>query len=348
VIGRGDAAGGPPGTQVRTIATDRGAAGRGRVGQARRAASALVEPFRARGRVLITLTPDPLPAASARRALGRLTSRLGAHSIGGPLVADCQEDYLALLDDRAWATGGAGVAARALARSARVTAARADLTVVADDHVPPHRARHRLVVRNLPSAGYLPAPTDPDPRPRAVYVGDVRRSRGLHTMLTAIEAAPGWSLDLVGPVSAQDQPGLDEWCASSPAARRVRIHGRLAPGEAWSVASGAWIGLALLDSTPAFVAAIPTKVYEYFGCGIPAMVTPLPRAAALVRESGAGTVVEDAAEAAAALATYVADPSLLAAQRDAAVAWAKNRRDEPSEYDRLAREVVALVGQVGA
>jgi glycosyltransferase involved in cell wall biosynthesis len=322
VIGRGDPSDGPPGADVRA---------RPRAGRFGRALDAVRLPLAARGRVLVTLTPDPLPAAALRRLLRR-----------GPYVADCQEDYLALLSDRSWASGATGVVARGVARAAVALAGRADLTVVADDHVPPLRARHRLVVVNLPSGGYLPAPAAPEPGPRALYVGDVRRSRGLRTMLAAVEAAPRWQLDVVGPVSAEDQPWLDGWLASSPAATRVRIHGRRPPREAWALAAGAWVGLALLDATPAFAAAIPSKVYEYFECGLPTLVTPLPRAAALVEHAGAGRVVSDAAGAARALEEYAEHPETLAAHRRAALEWARRRAEAPSPYDELARQVAAL------
>ena len=43
----------------------------------------------------------------------------------------------------------------------------ADLTVVADAHVPPAGARRRMVLRNLPYGGYLPEPSAPDAQPRA-------------------------------------------------------------------------------------------------------------------------------------------------------------------------------------
>jgi len=331
VVGRGDAADGPTGAVVRTLPRRH----TGRVaGLVARASAAVSRPLSARGVVLITLTPDPLPAAELRRMLGR-----------GPYVADCQEDYLALLADRTWATGIAGQAARGLARVARAVAARADLTVVADDHVPPNTARRRLVVRNLPSAGYLPEPGHMGPTPRAIYIGDVRRSRGLQTMVAAIEAAPNWRLDIVGPVSQDDASWLDHWRSTSAAADRVTVHGRRPPREAWALATGAWVGLALLESTPAFVAAVPSKVYEYLACGLPAVVTPLPRAAALIAESGAGAVVRDAAEAARVLEAYAAEPLRLAAEREAARAWWSKLADEPSAYDEMAHEVRRLVDE---
>ena len=81
-------------------------------------------------------------------------------------------------------------------------------------------------------------------------------------------------------------------------AGRVRLHGRQPPESAWRIASGAAVGLALLEDTPAFRAALPTKVYEYLAAGMAVLATPLPRVERLLAEAGAGEVVRNAAEAA--------------------------------------------------
>lgn len=323
VIGRGRPADGPPDVTVTTLPR------RGKFGRARDAATL---PFRARGRALLTLDPDLVPGATLRR-----------RTRGGVLVVDVHEDYLALLADRAWARGPAGLAARLVARGATALTRRADLAVVADEHVPPRTARHRLVVRNLPDPGYLPPPGEPDAEPRAVYIGDVRRSRGLQAMVAAVAAAPPWKLDIIGPVAAADADWLDGWLASAPEADRVRVHGRLAPAAAWALARGAWAGLALLEDTPAFRAAVPTKLYEYLGCGFAVLATPLPRMADLVAESGAGRVVGDPEAASATLRGWFAAPGELAKHRAAAVDWAERHLAGASPYDQLAREVRSLV-----
>ncbi|MBV9097621.1 MAG: glycosyltransferase, partial [Frankiaceae bacterium] len=204
-------------------------------------------------------------------------------------------------------------------------------------------ARQRLVVRNLPDLTALPAPAAREPEPRAVYVGDVRRSRGLVTMLTALESAPEWSLDVVGPVAAADQPWLDGWLATSAAASRLRLHGRLPPARAWQVASGAWVGLSLLDDTPAFRDAVPSKLYEYAAVGLPSLATPLPRVVDLLTESGAGVVVADAAATADEMRAFAADPARLDALRERALAWAASLTAAGSPYDDWAAQVARLV-----
>ncbi len=288
-------------------------------------------PWRAQGRVVVVLDPDLVPSARARRAVR-----------GGAVVVDVHEDYAALLDDRSWARGLAGRVARTGVAWTTHLSASADLTVVADEQVPPVRARRRRVVRNLPDTEVLPPTSAPDPVPRAVYVGDVRRSRGLWAMLDAVAAAPPWELDVVGPVAPGDTAQLADWVDRSPAADRVRLHGRRPPAEAWRLASGAWCGLVLLEDTPAFRAAMPTKVYEYLGCGLAVVTSALPRPAQLVGDTGAGVVVTDADGAAAALRSWAADPEPLLAARAAASRWAEQNLYGRSVYDDLAVEVARL------
>jgi glycosyltransferase involved in cell wall biosynthesis len=229
-------------------------------------------------------------------------------------------------------------------RAVLATARRADLVVAADEHVPPLDAPRRLVVPNAPRTEHLPPPGPPGPVPRALYVGDVRASRGLRTMLAAVEEAPGWELDVVGPVSAADQAWLDAWRAASPAAARVRFHGRQPPAAAWEHARGAWVGLSLLEDTPAFRDAVPSKLYEYLACGLAVVTTPLPRAAAIVTDSGAGVVVPDAAVLSATLRGWAGRPAELEPLRAAAVRWSRRAFPGPSGYTELALRLRALSG----
>jgi glycosyltransferase involved in cell wall biosynthesis len=259
-----------------------------------------------------------------------------------PLVVDVHEDYLAVLADRSWAGASVGLAAQGVVRLANVLAARADLTVLADTHVPPQNSRQPLVLRNMPDRAGNASSAPLEPLPRALYVGDVRRSRGLWTMLAALEQAPGWSLDVVGPVASSDAGILADWQKRSPAANRVRFHGRRQPREAWALASGAWAGLVLLDDTPAFRAAVPSKLYEYLAAGLPVVATPLRRVEKVIAKSGAGVVVSDAAEAAAVLRAWSEDPSLVGELRRAARAWAQQNVLGAAPYDEFAARVRGL------
>lgn len=323
VIGLGDAADAPTG--VTSVSTHP------RAGLLRRLVDSLAIPWQAGGRVLFVIAPEMVPMAYVAAKVRRRR-----------LVVDVYEDYAMLAHDRPFSRP-ARAAAVALVRVATALSARADLTSVADDHVPPNRARRRHVVQNLPDSSYLPSPREPEAQPRAVYIGDVRTTRGLRTMLDAIAAAPSWSLDIVGPVAPADQAWLDGWLASSPDAARVRLHGRLPPADAWRLAPGAWVGLSLLDDTPAFRDAVPSKVYEYAMAGLAVVATPLPRVVAMIRDLNIGVIVRDAAETAELLRSWAEDPAQLTAYRTAALAWSQARSVAPSPYDVLAAEVAGLI-----
>lgn len=324
VLARGRLDDAPAGAQFRQLPQGMGLRARlGRTAQCLRSA---------RGRAVVVLDPDLALAGFLLRGRHR---RL--------LVADVHEDYVAVVEDRAWAGGGLRRVARVAARLAAAASARADLTAVADDHVPPHRARERLVVRNQPRPEVAAAPVPRDAVPRAVYVGDVRGSRGFRTMVEAVEATPPWELDVVGPVAAADQVWFEQESAAGRA-ERVRLHGRLPPARSWSVAQGAWVGLALLEDTPAFREAVPTKLYEYLTHGLAVVVTPLPRVQALVHEAGAGVVATTAQDVSSTLSRWLDEPQVVDAHRDNALLWAERHRHEPSPFDVLADRLRALIG----
>lgn len=336
VFGLGHAGDAPPGAIVRTWPRQ-GALGRARLA-ARMAA-------RANGRVLLTLDPDSALAANA----AVLTS-------GRSLVVDVHEDFAALLRDRPWARalgGLAGVGAQGLVKAFLAVAARAALTVVADEHVPPLRARRRFVLPNEPVAAMLPEPTEPNQTPRALYIGDVRATRGLFAMLEAIRLAPDWHLDVVGPVAPADADRLREVLTADPTlADRVHLFGRRPPTQAWERARGAWCGLLLLADTPAFAQALPSKLGEYLACGLPVVTTDLARQGAVVRESRAGMVVPTGADeqVGAAVAEELTrwsgtghGRSDRAARAQAALAHAAGQERGSSVYEDFADAVAALL-----
>jgi glycosyltransferase involved in cell wall biosynthesis len=330
VFALGESSAAPDGAVVHT---------RGRGSVVRRAGTAIDFARRSRGRVLLAMDPD---STLACLAIGRLRRRI--------VVADVHEDYLSLLRDRKWASGPAGPPAAVVARFATWAAARADLTVVADEHVPPTWARDRMIVRNLPDPAMLPDPTSRDETPRALYVGDVRTSRGLWQMLDVLEQAAEWHLDVVGPVAAADQDETQRRLRGSGLAERVRFHGRMPPEQAWTLARGAWCGLVMLQDTPAFREAMPSKLFEYLACGLGVIVTDLPRQRELVERIGAGRVVDNGpdavSQAADQLRRWVQCPSELDVCRANAATWAAGHATSP-DYNALAARLVKLASARG-
>jgi glycosyltransferase involved in cell wall biosynthesis len=322
VQGLGDSAAGPPGAAVRTVP---------RGGLLRRAIRSVTMPWKSKARVLLTLDPDVVPVA---RLVGLLRRR--------QVVVDVHEDYAKLLADRNWSKGGIGMAAGLLVGVSTRLARGADLTVVADDHVPPTTARRRLVVRNLPTPSMFSSHATRGPVPCAVYIGDLRTSRGLFDMLDAVGQAPPWEIDLVGPVADADAAALKKRLAAPDLSGRARHHGRQPPERAWQIAREAWIGFCLLNDTPAFRDAVPTKLYEYLAGGLAVVASDLPRQAEIVAESGAGVVVDSLDDAVAILQAWAADPAAVDTHRRRAATWAQERLASDNPYETLAGVIEEL------
>jgi len=330
VHGLGDPSKGPTGAVLRAAS---------RKGMLIRGMRAIVWPWRASGRVLLTVDPDTVPSAIVAARLRRRR-----------LVCDVHEDYLSLLADRSWLHWPMGPAIRMLTRALVGLAGRADLTVVADDHVPPAHTLccERLVVRNLPDLTMLRAASagNAEQSPlRAVYIGDLRRSRGGREVVEAVASAPGWVLDLVGPAPAEEAAWLEQRLSRPDVQGRIRWHGRQPPEQAWQVARGAHVGFSLLADTPAFRVAMPTKVYEYLASGLAVITSPLPRVAELVTGAGAGWVVEGSAATGQLLRDLTINRALLDDRMRGAARWSAAQDSAASAYDMLASRIVALTAQ---
>lgn len=314
----------PEGVVFRKIGSKRGLV--------RRAFRDLSLPLRAGGKVVMTVAPDTLLCASVIAGWRRQY-----------LVADIYEDYLKLLNDRPWAKGLKGRIAIAIATRANAVAAECDVTSVADVQVPPFQAKRRIVLRNYPDMSVMTQSGARDEVPRAIYIGDVRTSRGLKTILSLAERAPHWHFDIVGSVAPGDEAYVTKWRSTSSAAGRVRFHGRLSPSHAWKYAAGAWVGLALLKPTPAFLEAIPSKLYEYMACGLAVVSTPLPRPHELIRTAGVGFVSSDPQAIAEEFEIWEKDPSELDAMRARAREWALEHLDSAAEHRAFAMEIRQLI-----
>jgi len=291
--------------------------------------------FRSRGRVIYAISPEAIAPSFAIAKLLRKK-----------LAVDFFEDYLRLLNDRAWTKryfGIVGWIAKSDTKSALWFAKRADLTTVADIQVPPFDARNRLVVRNLPDASLLTFSGERASTPHAIYIGDLRKSRGLHDMLRVAELASHWEFDFVGAVASSDQEFVNQWLrAHDPNQSRVRFHGRLAPQDSWKFAAGAWVGLSLLESTPAFVEAVPSKLYEYMAVGLATISTQLPRCVELIEVSRSGAIESTPEGVAERLKAWQENPEELDRLRSQGKKWAADNLDSEREYAIFAAEMVKL------
>lgn len=102
----------------------------------------------------------------------------------------------------------------------------------------------------------------------------------------------------------------------------VAFHGRLPSRQSWEAVEGAWAGLALLHETPAYRAAVPTKVYEYAAAGLATLAAPLPRVQGLLEHAGGGAVAGGAEQVSVVLRCSAEDPEQVHEYGRRARAWA--------------------------
>jgi glycosyltransferase involved in cell wall biosynthesis len=229
-----------------------------------------------------------------------------------PVVLDVHEDLAASVLDRPWIPGPLRPLTAWLARRVEHLAERRLHLLLAETAYQQRFRRPHPVVPNLPwaPAEVLPAGT----HDRVVHVGRLSTGRGAHELIaigTALTAAGGPRLELAGPADADVRAAVQ----AAHDGGVLTWHGFVPNAAALELVGGAIAGLALLHDLPNYRTSLPTKVAEYLAHGVPAVVTPLPEAVALVEASGGGVVVPfgDAAAATAAVQELAVDADRRAA-----------------------------------
>ncbi len=161
---------------------------------------------------------------------------------------------------------------RAAARLLPRAFSRVDGLVVAARHIHDTSMldHQRVVLRNMPLARQRNAPAAPgfQERERAVaYVGAITAARG---SLDVVRAAlrTGATVYLAGradPAYLRRILALD--------AERVRYLGVVAPPDVACLLDQCRVGLAVLPPTPAYLEAIPSKLFDYLGAGLPCVIS---------------------------------------------------------------------------
>ena len=222
-----------------------------------------------------------------------LLATVGIRSLP-PVVWDVHEDTSAAVEVRSWLPERLRGPAAAGVRSLERWAEKRFALILADAQYADRFRRSHPVV---PNTTWVPA--DPPPagsRPgdphRVVYLGSVTLERGVQEMIEVagrLRSRTGRRVRLGvlgpahGPATAllrgASEEGLLTWSGFVP------------NDEALARLDGALAGLSLLHDVANFRPSMPTKVVEYLAHGVPAITTPLPVAAGLVRRSDGGVVV---------------------------------------------------------
>ena len=204
------------------------------------------------------------------------------------VISDVHEAYELVVGDRAWIRGWFRPIVIFFLRVLARTRNRWSFAVlIADKSI---ETKEGIYVSNRPNPLDLQVVRNSERLDSLVYVGDIRKSRGLEEMVELVKITPGISLDLIGPCN--NETYLLNMIAGQGLTERIRWHGRLPYRESWEIASTAIAGLCFLQPTPAFQTAISTKIWEYWAVGIPVLGSKLDSQSKLIEESGGGFVGE--------------------------------------------------------
>ena len=136
----------------------------------------------------------------------------------------------------------------------------------------------KAVVQNFPSEKNLSSkrvPSElPHDKPRFVYLGTISEDRGAIKMYEALENAfgsNGYELHYIGDIFDTNLAiHLHKLFSRNP---NIIFHGYKSMYDAWQICRDCDVGLAILDSKENYIESYPTKLFEYFLCGIPVVTS---------------------------------------------------------------------------
>lgn len=174
--------------------------------------------------------------------------------------------------------------------------------------------RKTVVVKNYPRLrNEEMAPKDIAERSnRVVYIGALDGARGARNMVRSLEEAEfpsDWSMVMAGIAPKETLSGLAEEIGWSS----VAYLGVIAPSAAREILLDCKLGYVLLEDSPAYREALPTKMFEYFAAGLPVVASDFPLWRQIIEESDCGIVVDQTSPEAiaAAVLRYAENRELL-------------------------------------
>lgn len=265
------------------------------------------------------LTPIEVPRASGRRRVGALRAArrllreqapghdvvllhdpellVAVRGLDGlpPVVWDVHEDTAAALEVRPWVPDPLrSPAAWGVRKLEQWAEDRMPLLLAEHEYAGRFRRPHPVIpnTTRVPSEPVPPGQRDEEGRQRVVYLGTLTAERGAQELIEVgrhLEAATGGEVrvHVVGQAHGDAVPALREAHKEGS----VRWHGFVPSDRALPMLDGALAGLSLLHDEANFRHSMPTKVIEYLAHGVPAISTPLPVPAELLRRTGAGVLV---------------------------------------------------------
>jgi glycosyltransferase involved in cell wall biosynthesis len=149
------------------------------------------------------------------------------------------------------------------------------------------------------------ATRQPKDRPVVLYCGGITRDRGIHQLIEAVEKLHGEAeLWLLG---RWEDAEFRSKCERIPGFNSVRDFGAVHPDDVFGYIKQADVGACTLLPRPNYLKALPTKVYEYMACSVPALISDFPHWRKHFTEGVVFVNPQDPQEIAQAIRSLLAD-----------------------------------------
>ncbi len=143
------------------------------------------------------------------------------------------------------------------------------------------------------------APKYKQREPNVVYIGGISKARGAFEMIDAIQKLSGGRLVLGGSAS---EKLLEEMRQKAGWAKTTYL-GWLSREQVASTLAAARVGLVVLNPTPKYIDAWPTKLFEYMMFEVPVVSSDFPLWRSIVEDAQCGILVDPTDTDAIAAAT---------------------------------------------
>jgi glycosyltransferase involved in cell wall biosynthesis len=216
---------------------------------------------------------------------------------GSRVVFDVHEDIPSDIVDKPWIPKPVRTPIAAFSALALRGLDRGYSAIVAATPAIARRFRHRrtVVVCNYPRIDELPISEQRDfsQRPRAaVYLGSITELRCIDDILAALES-PEFGDDMhVVLAGTFESERLERRVKSKPAWSRVDFRGFCPRSGVAAVLGCARAGLLLFRRAANHDEAMPTKLFEYLGAGLPVIISDTMRCSRIVKDYECGIVVD--------------------------------------------------------
>ncbi|WP_424005008.1 glycosyltransferase family 4 protein (plasmid) [Haloarcula salina] len=180
-----------------------------------------------------------------------------------------------------------------------------------------------------------PDAADRPDEPLIVYVGNIGHAQNLDACIRAMGELEGDAeLRLVG--GGDTVPDLRETAESSDVSDAVTFAGPMPHEEIPSLLASADVGIAPLVDDDELAYAMPTKVYEYMGAGLPVVTTGRGEVERFIDSSNGGIHAESDVESiASAFDTLLADESYRERLGENGQAYVRSRYDRSAITETL-------------